>query len=365
MVFKMAESNTKKGLAIAIIALAVATCILAAALAVVIAVYPRGDVYSHPELEAKVVANNGIQTSSKGTTWKTVFGSVTREDMEYGELRYTVFLPSDYDESKEYPILLYLHGGSIGYLRTPGATPWSRDLKTYADVIAENIKDCIIFAPQAPGRPAELKMQGNSYWSGLPSGKVATTVTDASESSPYLRAAEQLLESYIKNGISYGDNAYRIDRSRVYLAGHSMGAIGAYTALRDCPNVFAAAIVGAGIGDPETVDKWKNTYAHIIHGRYDNTIHYTATEEMQKALTENSKVEIIPLDREHSIKPYMYTKEQFAWMAEKDFDDVTAPYNAAIIALSVTTSVAGAFLAVLLIKRKKNTVNTAEISADA
>ena len=104
-----------------------------------------------------------------------------------------------------------------------------------------------------------------------------------------------------------------------------MGGIGTYTILRDCPDVFAAAMIGAGIGDPETVDTWKDTPVCIYHGTNDTTIPYESTKVMAAALGDTGNVEIETLDGVgHNIKQYMYLRmneegksESFSWMAEQ------------------------------------------------
>ena len=289
-----------------------------------------GKMYPHPEVDMKVTREEGEQKSDSGRVWKTVYGEATRPDMEHGELRYTLYLPENYDSTKEYPFLIYLHGGETGYNRTEGATPWNKDLgkKGYAESIANGIEDCIIFAPQAPGTTTAGRSEANGYWSGLPSAKVKTETKDNSPSSPYLRAAQKMMDDFLKSGISCGGNVYKLDASRLYLTGHSMGSIGSYTMLRDCPDVFAAAVLGAGIGDPDSVDLWKSTPVRIFHGTEDTTIPYKSTEVMIEALKDYPNVEVFPLiNAGHTLKPYIYeadwdegVNENFTWMATKDRD---------------------------------------------
>ena len=300
------------------------------ALAFSVTCFAESKMYPHAEVKTETTVNEGEQKSNSGRVWKTVYGEVTREDMEHGELRYTVYLPENFDSNKEYPFLLYLHGGELGYFRTVGATPWSKDLggsMNYAESMANSIEDCIIFAPQAPGAPNEIKDRKNAYWSEVPAGGIVQQITeDKSASSPYLRAVEKMMETYLEKGISYGDKVYTLDESRLYLAGHSMGGIGSYTILRDCPDVFAAAVIGSGIGDPTSVDLWKSTPVRICHGTEDTTIPYKSTEVMAEALKNYPNVEIVTLENgDHNIKPFIYgpnwdggANDNFAWMATKD-----------------------------------------------
>lgn len=296
--------------------------------------FAQSKMYPHPEVKTEVTTNEGEQKTSSERVWKTLYGEVTREDMEHGELRYTVYLPENYDSNKEYPFLLYLHGGSIGYHRSNGKTPWTTDLgnSKYAESIANSIEDCIIFAPQAPGAPQAIKDAKNAYWSEFPSGNVSTHTTNKTPSSPYLRAVEKMMEGFLEKGISHNGNVYTVDASRVYVAGHSMGALGTFSILKDCPEVFAAALIGSGIGDPDSVDLWKDTPVRIIHGTNDTTVPYKAAEVMIEAVKDNPSAEIITLvNGDHNIKPYLYgadwddgANDNFVWMATKDRDNISS-----------------------------------------
>lgn len=330
-------------------------CLIVTMFSFCMTTYAKGEMYPHPEVETDITSNEGEEKSKSGRTWKKVYGTVLRADMEYGELRYNVYLPENYDSKEEYPILLYLHGGSMGYLRTEGITPWSKDLVEYSDDIANNIENCIIFAPQAPGVPVGTKDKRAAYWSGMASLEVGTATQDKTDSSAYLRAAEKMMADFLESGISYGNDTYNIDSSRVYVAGHSMGGIGTYTILRDCPGMFAAAIIGAGIGDPDSVDLWADTPVRIFHGTEDTTIPYKTTEVMAEALEEYPNVEIIPLKGvDHNTKPFMYQvgpgQDSLSWMAEQVRDESGhMPVVVAIIIAIIVTAI----VAIWIIKRRK------------
>lgn len=294
-------------------------CALSIMLMSFVTVCAQGVMYPHPEVETEIaISDEGEIKNFYGRKWKTVTGEVVRADMEYGELRYSVYLPEGYDINKEYPILLFLHGGSIGYLRNAETSPWSKDLDMYSEPIARGIEDCIILAPQAPGTPYSNNV-GNTYWSGLSSEEMLDGATiNVYDSSPYLRATEKLMAEFFENGISHKGNTYKIDTSRVYLAGHSQGGVGSFSILKDCPEIFTAAIIGAGIGDPDAADLWKNTPVRIIHGTKDAKITYKAAELMQAAIKDHPNSKLITVDDGHDIKPYMYTEENFSWMAKQD-----------------------------------------------
>ncbi len=330
-------------------------CVFAMTLTFSVVTYVRGAMYPHPEVETEITVNEeGALENFYGRVWKTIAGEVLRSDMEYGELRYCVYLPENYDSNKEYPILLYLHGGSIGYLRDAKITPWSKDLEIYSEQIAKGIENCIILAPQAPGTSVSGEYVGNAYWSGISPGEILDGATvDKNDSSPYLRATQKLMSDFLEKGVSYKENTYKIDVSRVYLAGHSQGAIGSFMMLKDCPDVFAAAIIGAGIGDPDSVDLWKDTPVRIFHGKQDFSVTYEAFEIMAEVLKDYPNAELFPLENaDHNIKTYMYTEENFSWMAKQDRDATIITEIIIFIALAVIMVIAVIIIFLFINKRK-------------
>ena len=305
-------------------------CIVTALLLFGNAVYAEGTMYPHPEAAMELTTEEDTVTSESGREWRKLFGTAVRPAMEYGELRYEIYLPEKYSSKKEYPILLYLHGGDLGYNRSGGDTPWMKELNGWiqiGELVSETIKDCIIFAPQAPGLPKGVSSTPGSYWSKLPGRMVATATIDNSESSPYLRAVEKMMADFLEKGISHGGEVYTVDSSRLYVTGHSMGSIGTYTVLRDCPDMFAAAIIGAGIGDPDTVESWKNTPVRIFHGTRDKIIPIKSSERMAEALQKANALDAVftPLEgAEHDIEWLMFgpknneeKSETFSWMAKQ------------------------------------------------
>ena len=99
----------------------------------------------------------------------------------------------------------------------------------------------------------------------------------------------------------------------------------------------------------------------IFHGTEDPTVLYEATKIMGAVLKNNPNAEIITLSANHNIKPYMYTPGNFLWMAEKDLDEVKAPYNVAIITLSVAIIAIGIAAVLLLAKKKRHKASAKNI----
>lgn len=256
--------------------------------------------------------------------WKTVEGKVTASEMLYGELRYYLYLPEEFDPAREYPLIVYLHSSNCCYndldFINNGYSPWFQTLNNRNYQVADNLKnvlgDCIIFAPQCPG-DASGKASGTT-WTNMAGSNWASSTVDQSGSTEYLKAAETLMDQYIASGVTYQENVYRVNGNRVYLIGDSMGAIGAYAMLADCPTSFAAAMIRAGIGDPDKVPDWKDTPVRIVHGTNDTNIPYAGATIMINALTEAGAADaqlITVQDGPHDVRYAMYTQENFDWLA--------------------------------------------------
>ncbi len=343
-------------------------CMMAVLLMVGSAVHAEGTMYPHPEVAMELTAEEDMVTAESGRKWRKLSGTAVRPDMEHGELRYEVYLPEKYNKKKEYPVLLYLHGGELGYERSEGQTPWTKELNGWMQVgelVAEAIEDCIIFAPQAPGVPMRLLPSGvvGASWSNLPSGMVGTAIIDKSESSPYLRAVEKMMADFLEKGISHGGKVYTVDSARLYVTGHSLGSVGTYTVLRDCPDMFAAAVIGAGLGDPDTVDAWKDTPVRIFHGKLDRTIPIKSSEVMVEALQAAGAKDAVFTSIEgfeHDIEWLMFglkngevKSETFLWMAKQHRGEEDNGRTSLYVGIAVVIAVLLGVAVVCVLKKRK------------
>jgi predicted peptidase len=77
---------------------------------------------------------------------------------------------------------------------------------------------------------------------------------------------------------------YNVDPSRIYLVGHSMGAIGTWTLAAKYPDTWAALAPFAGIGAPPTAERIKGIPQFVVHGDADDTVHVNGSRMMVEAL---------------------------------------------------------------------------------
>ena len=131
-------------------------------------------------------------------------------------MNYRVFLPRNYDPNKEYPMVIYLHGASGESIPISSIgihSPLSQSVsKTKMEVI------CVI--PQC---------LPNSYW----------------PVHPYTTDIVFRLFEHLQKHLS-------VDKNRIYITGHSYGAMGTLLLLEKHPNYFAAAMVTGGAAQSYT-----------------------------------------------------------------------------------------------------------------
>ena len=73
---------------------------------------------------------------------------------------------------------------------------------------------------------------------------------------------------------------YKIDDSRIYLMGHSMGAIGTWKIAPKNPDLFAAIATFAGSGAPATLERIATMPEFIVHGDADPTVNVAGSRAM-------------------------------------------------------------------------------------
>jgi predicted peptidase len=98
-----------------------------------------------------------------------------------------------------------------------------------------------------------------------------------------LQAVESLILKIIKN--------YRVDKTRVYVTGLSMGGRGTWAIATHRPDLFAAAVPICGGGDPRTAGLLRDLPFWVFHGALDEVHYPEESEKMIHALKEaGSKV---------------------------------------------------------------------------
>ncbi|MGD6794874.1 dienelactone hydrolase family protein [Metabacillus indicus] len=165
------------------------------------------------------------------------------------KLSYLLKLPEGYEEgTDEVPLVLFLHGAG-----ERGTNPEDVRKIGLPEVADREDFPFILLAPQCPVSTAR-----RSNW------------------IMELDGAAALLEEVVET--------YRVDKSRIYLTGMSMGAYGAFELAGRMPETFAALVAVCGGGCPEKAGVLKDLPVWIFHGEDDDVIPMKESADMVNAI---------------------------------------------------------------------------------
>ena len=174
-------------------------------------------------------------------------------------LPYRILFPKNFDSTKEYPLLLFLHGA--GERGNDNEAQLYHSSNFFLKYEFRNTFPSIIIFPQCPK---------NSYWAkikGIPNPKYPTQKESFSDSLP-INSQLLIVESLLSNL----ENKYKIDPDKRYIAGLSMGGMGTFELVARNPNYFAAGIAICGGANPNWAKFFKNTPLWIFHGMKDKVV---------------------------------------------------------------------------------------------
>ena len=170
-----------------------------------------------------------------------------------GEHKYVVFVPKDYAEDRDWPVILFLHGagerGSDGLLQTQvGLGP--------AILAREDFPFIAVF-------PQVEDLEGPARQAWFPE-------------APDGRRALAILDEVRRN--------YRTDDDRLYLTGLSMGGFGVWAQAAADPGRWAAVVPLCGGGDTAWAEKLAPLPIWCFHGGQDRAVPAQLSREMIDAL---------------------------------------------------------------------------------
>lgn len=182
-------------------------------------------------------------------------------------LGYRILLPENYDTSKQYPLVLFLHGaGERGNDNekqlTHGAGLFLKP---------ENRKNfpAIVIFPQCDSL---------SYWSNVLIG--INDSTKKREFNFQVNGEPTQAMNLLLQWLPELEQSYSIAASQRYIMGLSMGGMGTFEIVRRKQNYFAAAVPICGGANPKTVSALTKTAFWIFHGMKDDVVPYQLSETM-------------------------------------------------------------------------------------
>ena len=167
----------------------------------------------------------------------------------YYNFNYAKYLPKDFDETKEYPLVLFLHGA--------GERGDDLDIATrhgYMKYVREEGKEYpfICIAPQCPN---------DKYWGCYTESLIAF--------------------------LDYITETLPIDKKRIYLTGFSMGGTGTWMLAMAAPDKFAAIAPVCGSRIYWNTEILRNIPILMYHGDCDDVVPINESVNMLKSIHKN------------------------------------------------------------------------------
>jgi len=178
------------------------------------------------------------------------------------ELPYQIFFPKESEKTKM-PVFIWLHGigerGNDNLIQLKHVVPY-----LVSDTIQKKFP-CIVAAPQCPE---------NDFWAPLNHKEWGTGKQEKATKS--MLAVMEWIAELIKDP--------RVDPSRVYVGGLSMGGFGTLDLISRRPEWFAAAVPVCGGIDVDRAPTFKNVPVWIFHGAKDPVVPVKLSRDLVKAL---------------------------------------------------------------------------------
>ena len=174
------------------------------------------------------------------------------------ELEYTLYIPKSYDNTKEYPLVVALHG----LLSNPKQIIKYPNLQRLAEK-----HHYVIVAPMG---------YNDRGWYGSFGGRIGGSIPEN---------LGELSEKDVLNVLALTRAELKIDARRVYLYGHSMGGGGSLHLAAKYPDQFAAvAVVAPAYYKPATTLKAiAQTPVFIVQGELDLLVRAAVTQRLVKS----------------------------------------------------------------------------------
>jgi len=103
---------------------------------------------------------------------------------------------------------------------------------------------------------------------------------------PVTRRVQELSEQDVMQVLQRVRQQYRIDGARIYLLGHSMGAIGTWKIAPKYPDIWAAIAPISGSGAPATLERIRQVPEIVVHGDNDPTVNVNGSRTMVAKMRE-------------------------------------------------------------------------------
>jgi lysophospholipase L1-like esterase/dienelactone hydrolase len=231
------------------------------------------------------------------------------------KLGYRLLTPRNYDATKKYPLVVFLHGA--GERGADNAAQLKYGAPLFLKPESREKYPCFVIAPQCPPEQTWSAVKG---WTG----------PNAFEEEPTapMKLLLGALDVVLKE--------FSIDQDRLYVTGLSMGGYGTWDLLTRQPQRWAAAVPVCGGGDVARIAPAKGVALWALHGALDPTVPVIRSQEMIAALEaadgkpQYSEYPYVKHDSwttaygEPELLPWMFAQKRGAVVA---WDAVASPFS--------------------------------------
>jgi poly(3-hydroxybutyrate) depolymerase len=173
---------------------------------------------------------------------------------------FRMYVPTAYSSSRAFPLIIALHG--LGGTEDSFFEAYGKKLPELAEQ-----HGYIVAAPLG------FRVDGQYGWGiGNP------------PADPKTETLQRLSEEDVMEVLAQAKKLYNVDPNRIYLMGHSMGAIGTWKIAAKYPEIWAALGAFSGQGNPSTVEKMRSIPEFVVHGDADPTVNVAGSRTMVAAM---------------------------------------------------------------------------------
>ncbi|MEM9363138.1 MAG: alpha/beta hydrolase-fold protein [Bacteroidota bacterium] len=192
------------------------------------------------------------------------------------EMPYRILLPKDFNPKTKYPLILVLHGS--GERGNDNEAQLVHGSSLFLKEEIRNTYPAIVVFPQCEAESswAKIDVEGD-----FPNREFI--FYEDAEATPDMVLLEGLIRRLKKK--------YKIDRSRMYVGGLSMGGMGTFELVRRNPKLFAAAFPICGGASPLISRRLKRLDWWVFHGDEDNVVPEKYSADMVETMG-NQKINV-------------------------------------------------------------------------
>ncbi len=201
----------------------------------------------------------------------TLCGESTPEKIQFSKesftsksdykLPYRLLKPQKIEKDEGYPLIIFLHGA--GERGTDNEKQLMHIASSFTTESYQKDYPSFVIFPQCPE---------DGYWGTVEKVDGKWYVGESQDPSPSGQAVLDLLDDFIRRN--------PVDRSRIYIAGLSMGGFGTLDLVRHRPNTFAAAVSICGGGNRRYVTNYRHMPIWLFHGAKDPVVPVSLSREM-------------------------------------------------------------------------------------